>query len=84
MPNLTEKEMLQDCLTSEKNLTGVYNTFSNECTNPELRNDFINILKNEHDMQADLFNEMQNKGWYEVKPAKKTDIDKTKQKFKPE
>jgi len=78
---MTEKEMLQDCLASEKACTGTYNTFANECVNPKLRTDFINILKNEHDMQADLFNEQQSRGWYKVKPATQADINKTKKKY---
>jgi len=80
-PQMGDKEMLEDCLTSEKNCTSVYNTYTNECVNPKLRADFINSLKETHDIQADLFTQMQNHGWYQVKEARMTDIQAAAQKF---
>ena len=41
----TDREIMDDVLTSQKHITGVYNTFSNECVNQQLQNDMVNILK---------------------------------------
>ena len=76
-----DKEMITDSLSSQKFVTSGYNTFANECVNPSLRNDFMNILKEEHQIQSELFSEMQNRGWYQVKPADQNDINMAKQKY---
>ena len=81
IPTMGDKEMMSDCLNSEKNCTSVYNTFANECVNPKLRNDFINTLKDAHDVQSELFTEAQNRGWYVVKAAKQPDIAQAAKKY---
>jgi len=78
---LTDKELIGDSLTSQKFISSNYNTFANECVTPELRNDFLNILNEEHQIQAELFTEMQNRGWYQVEPATQTKIQQAKQKI---
>ncbi|MCL2739658.1 MAG: spore coat protein [Oscillospiraceae bacterium] len=80
-PQMGAKEMLEDCLSSEKNLTSVYNTFTNECVNPKIRTDFMNSLRETHEIQADLFNQMQTRGWYAVKSARQPDIKAAAQKY---
>ena len=55
---LSDEEIMNDILSSQKHITGVYNTFSNECTHQALRNDFLNILREEHNIQVDVFTEM--------------------------
>ena len=39
----SDREIMDDILTSQKHITGVYNTFSNECVNEKLQNDMLNI-----------------------------------------
>ena len=80
-PPMGDKELLTDCLNSEKNCTSVYNTFANECVNPQLRNDFVNTLKDAHDIQFELSGEATNRGWYAVKDAPEIDIMQAAQKF---
>ena len=78
---MTDKEIINDTVVSQKFISGNYNTFANECVAGNLRNDFLSILNEEHRIQADLFYEMQNRGWYQVAAAEQTKIDQTKQKF---
>ena len=80
-PPMGDEELLKDCLNSEKNCTSVYNTFASECVNPPLRNDFVNTLKDAHDIQSELFTEAQNRGWYTVKEAPLMDIQQVAAKF---
>lgn len=79
--NFGEKEVLTEALTTEKSTTGTYNTFANECVNPQLRNDLMQILSKTHKMQADIFNEMQNKGMYQPCQAQQQKISQAKQKY---
>lgn len=77
----SKKEILTDALTAEKSVTGVYNTFANECACPELKQTLLNILGEEHDIQFDVFNSMQTEGFYPTTPAEQQKIDKAKQTF---
>ncbi|MEA4934718.1 MAG: spore coat protein [Lawsonibacter sp.] len=78
---LGEKEILQDSLISQKLISSNYNTFAGECVNEQLRGAFLTILDDEHKIQADIFNEMQSKGWYQTEPAEQQKLDKVRQKF---
>jgi spore coat protein CotF len=78
---LSEKEILQDCLISQKQLTDSYNTYAGECVNEQLRGAFLNILDDEHRIQADIFCNLQTNGWYQVEPADQQKIQKARQKF---
>ncbi|MDR0862427.1 MAG: spore coat protein [Oscillospiraceae bacterium] len=77
---LTDRQILQDSLMSQKQMTGSYNTFAGECANPQLRSTMLNILTDEHTIQADIFCHMQSKGWYQVEQADQNKIQQTKQK----
>ena len=79
--NFTDREIMDDILTSQKHITDVYNTFSNECVNQQLQNDMINILKEEHSMQFDVFSDMQQRGWYSPAAAQQQMITEAKTKF---
>ena len=77
----SDKDILQDALASQKFVTGNYNTFTNECVTPEVRGVFMSILKEEHDIQNEVFTEMQRRGWYQVQPAEQQKLQQTKTKF---
>lgn len=79
--NMCEKDIVNDCLASQKYLTSSYNTFAGECVNQNLRDDFLNILKDEHQIQAELFSEMQSHGWYTVEPAEQQKINQARQQY---
>lgn len=78
---ICEKEILQDSLISQKHITSAYNSFAGECVNQELRGAFLNILDDEHKIQADIFSEMQSKGWYQTDPAEQQKLNQVRQKF---
>lgn len=76
-----DKEILQDGLISQKLISGSYNTFAGECVSEQLRTAFLNILDEEHRIQADMFSAMQSRGWYQVEPAPEQKIQAARQKF---
>ena len=76
-----DKEILQDGLISQKLISGSYNTFAGECVNEQLRNTFLNILDDEHRIQADMFGTMQSRGWYQVEAAPAQKVQQARQKF---
>lgn len=79
--NMTEQDILQDSLSSQKLITDTYNIWAGECVNVNLRDEFLCILKEEHEIQAELFNEMQSHGWYQTKPVQQQELDSLRQKF---
>ena len=79
--NFGEKEILTDMLSSQKFVTGNYNIFANECSNPAIKNEIMDILTEEHQMQFEVFSEMQKRGWYPTSPAEQQKISQAKQKY---
>ena len=82
--SMADKEMVTDSLNSQKFITDKYNTFANECSTPQLRTAFMDILQEEHQLQAELFDEMSRKGWYQVQMADCNQISQTKTKYQKE
>ena len=78
---MAEKDILQDCLSSQKLASANYNTFAGECKNEQLRTTMLSILNDEHQIQSDIFHTMHTNGWYPVEAAEQNKIQQTKQKF---
>ena len=79
--SFSDREIMDDILSSQKHITDVYNTFSNECVNQQLQNDMVNILKEEHNIQFSVFSDMQKRGWYSPAAAEAQKINETTTKF---
>jgi spore coat protein CotF len=78
---LTEQDILNDSLISEKHMTDSYNLYAGECVNQQLRSTMLGILNDVHTIQADIFSTMQQNGWYQVEPAEQQKVQKARQKF---
>lgn len=78
---LTEQEVLTDLLTSEKHTTSTVNTFITESTCANLRQNLKDILQEEHSIHENLYNIMNQKGWYPTSDAQAQEVQKTKDKF---
>lgn len=78
---LTEQQILQDSLITEKHMTDTYNLYAGECVNAQLRSTMLSILQDVHTIQADIFSTMQSHGWYQVEPAEQQKIQKARMKF---
>ena len=78
---MKDMEIMTDLLTSQKTITEHYNNYANECASKELKNSFLNILQEEHQIQADVFQVMNQRGWYKTQPADQNQLSTTKQKF---
>lgn len=72
---------MDDVLSSQKLITDTYNTFANECVNQQLRTDFLNILREEHNIQQTVFDQMKTRGWYAPAQAEQQKISTAYTKF---
>lgn len=79
--NLSEQEILTDLLSTEKHITGAYNTFVTETTCANLRQNLKNILSEEQSIHENIYNIMNSKGWYTPTDAPDQDVQKLKTKF---
>lgn len=78
---LTEEEILKDLLSSEKHYTSATNTFITESTCANLRQNLKNILQEEHSIHENLYNVMNQKGWYPTSDAQAQEVQKAKDKY---
>lgn len=76
-----DKEMMHDCLDTEKFLIGMYQTALTESATPEMIQTLTDLLADALRMQQQLFREMNSRGWYPVTKAEEQKIAQTKQKF---
>lgn len=81
MNQMGDKETVNDFIASQKQIAASYNTFAGECVNEQLRSEFLCILDDEHQIQADLFNQANSRGWYQVKQADTMEINQARQKY---
>lgn len=79
--NLSEQEILTDLLATEKHITSAYNTFITETTCANLRQNLKNILNEEHTIHENIYNTMNQKGWYIPSDAPGQEVQKAKDKF---
>ncbi len=79
--NLTEQEIMNDALSSEKQIISAYGTFLAESTCENLRSEMSKIINDKQQIQFEIFDTMKQKGWYNVKNANLNDVQTATQKF---
>ena len=78
---LTDEERALDLLGHEKALMSSLTAMLTEAANPALRRVLSDLYLQVSQDQYALFQQMQQNGWYEVKPAQAADIQAACQKF---
>ena len=78
---MTDRELLEDMLTLQKHTDINYSMFANECSTGNVRTDVMNILTDEHKIQAEVFDQMAAFGWYSPADAEMQKVEQAKQKF---
>lgn len=79
---LNEEDTLKDLLESEKQLMSLYTTALFEGSSKVVRKNFSENLLGVAENQYSLFTQMQSRGYYEPKPAKKDLITEASKTFK--
>lgn len=80
-PGLSEQEIMTDLLTSEKQVISAYNTGITETSCPNLRQHLSKCLTDTQEIQFQIFNSMQQRGWYQTKPSPMQDVQNAKNKY---
>ena len=80
--NMSDKEIMEDILMSQKFISNAYNTVTNECINQQLRTDFLNILREEHNIQQSVYDQIKTRGWFSPAQAETQKISAAHTKFR--
>ncbi|KHD37310.1 spore coat protein F [Clostridium acetobutylicum] len=75
---MTEKDLIEDILSSEKQLISSYSSGITESSCKNLRNVLVNNLKCSEETQYRAFDTMKQKGWYPTKDAQDNEVQKVK------
>lgn len=78
---LTERDVLQLCLNETKHLASSLNIYIQEATSEQLRRDYMTTLGDIYNQEKQLYDAMQQKGYYTVKNANPQDITQASSKF---
>jgi len=79
--HFSDKELMNDLLMSEKQITSYYNTGITEAASIKFRNALNACLNNVQDCQFEILDAMNQRGWHQVKEASLDDIENAKRKF---
>jgi len=77
----SDRDILQVCLNEAKHLAWSLNTFIQEASSEQLRRDYMTALGDIYSQEKQLFDFMQQKGFYNVKNASPQDITQAQNKF---
>lgn len=80
-PNMSEQELLNDALASEKQLLHAYSTYIAEASCPNLRAEMNKIITDTQQVQFELFNAMKQKGWYNLQKAELGEVQQAVSKY---
>lgn len=79
---MTDKDMMMSVLGDYKLAVEMLSHAAVESANDSIKRDYINVLNSTFDDQKAVWNAINQRGWYPVKPAQPQDIQEAKNKYK--
>lgn len=79
--SFTEKELFNDLLMSEKQVSSAYTVGITESSCANLRNILSKCEQNVLSNQESVFTAMSQRGWYPIKQASPQDVESAKSKY---
>ena len=61
-PNFGDREIMEDVLASQRQMTAEYNAAANQCASSALQSEFMTLLGEEQQIQMELFQECRRPG----------------------
>ena len=77
----SEQNMLQMALNDSKLMAGSLNNYILESSDEQLRRDYMTVLGDVYGQQKQIFDIMEQKGYYQTQAASPQAINKVKQSF---
>ena len=79
--SMTEKELMNDLLMSEKHGSESYTSGVTESSCPNLRKVLTQCEQNIFTSQENVFNAMNTRGWYKIKKSDSQEVQQVKDTF---
>lgn len=79
--HFNDKELMNDLLMSEKQITSYYNTGITESASISFRDTLNTCINNIQNCQFEILDAMNQRGWHQIKEANSNDIENAKIKF---
>lgn len=76
-----DQRMVTDLLDTARHIATEYGSYIIEGSNMQLRQLLTNNLNETYNDQFQIFEQMQQRGWYQTKPVQQPDLQTAKQKF---
>ncbi len=76
-----DRAMITDALDSQKMIAQAYNHYAGECSTQQRKDKLMQLLGEEHDMQFEVFSEMNKRGWYCPEEADRQKVSDACQQF---
>lgn len=76
--SMSEKDLMQDLLATEKQVISAYSTGITESSCENLRSTLVDNFKNNQTIQYKIFDAMKQKGWYPTKDAPDNEVQQLK------
>jgi len=80
-PQMSDRDFINDQLSTEKYMTASYSTALNEASHQSFYQDLSQIFTETQDCQRNLFNLMFKKGWYSFDAADQQQLTQSYQQF---
>lgn len=80
-PQMTDRDFINDILTTEKYMTSSYSIAMNEASHEGLYQEINNICIETQNCQRELFNTMFQKGWYSFEAVDQQKLSQGYQQF---
>ncbi|NEU30116.1 spore coat protein [bacterium LRH843] len=80
-PQMSERDFLNDMLSTEKYMTSSYGIVLHEASHDQLYQDLSNIFQETQNCQRDLYNMMFRKGFYALEAAEGQKLAQSYQQF---
>ncbi|PKM79003.1 MAG: spore coat protein [Firmicutes bacterium HGW-Firmicutes-13] len=81
MAKMQDKDLANSILNDYKLMCRNLNIYITESQNNALRNDYIKMLQSTYNCQKQLFDSMNQKGWYPVDSADMADISRVQNQY---
>ena len=78
---IADRDLLQVCLNETKHMASSLNIYIQEATSDALRRDYMTVLGDVYSQEKQLFDYMQQQGYYNIKNASPKDITQAKNTF---
>lgn len=78
---MSEKNVLQMALNDSKLMASTINSYILEAADDQLRRDYMTVLGDVYSQQKQIFDMMEQKGYYPVKQATPSEINQARQEY---